>query len=72
MNRSTDRPARRPADPAPPQHYELDVHPEAPDSPWHATLRERGQSGGAEFDSPLQLLRHLARLTLMERQGGLR
>ena len=51
-----------------PTSFRLEVQPETPTRPWHATLRlESTQSDKApplEFDSPLDLARHLANLGL--------
>lgn len=52
--------------------FDLEVQPERAGTRWHASLLVRATGARADFDSPLQLLRYLARLTLDERQGGLR
>lgn len=52
--------------------FDLEVQPEGTSTRWHASLLVRETGARAEFDSPLQLLRYLARLTLDERRGGLR
>jgi hypothetical protein len=48
-------------DPAPIQRFALEVQPEDLHRPWHAWLRNGGGEA-LEFDSPLELLRHLLSL----------
>lgn len=66
----TDRPPP-PADP-PPQRFVLEVQPEAPGHAWQAVLVLCGSGTRVAFDSPLALLRFIARQTLEGRPGGLR
>lgn len=56
------------------RHFELDIRPAARDAAWRAALREPGTAAEAvEFDSPLELVRYLARLTYPQRgPSGLR
>jgi len=62
-----------PAAPAlPPQHFVLTVRPPSAGGEWHAWLLD---AAGAqlEFDSPLELMRHLAQLgRTTPPPGGLR
>lgn len=49
--------------PAPVHRFALAVTPESLQQRWHAVLRPEAASGEAlEFSTPLDLLRHLARL----------
>lgn len=60
------------AEPAATQRFALEVQPQGLLRPWHAWLRD-AEGRMVEFDSPLDLLRHL--LSLNETQppaGGLR
>lgn len=61
----------KPASPRP-LRFALAVRPETARTPWRATLVARDSGTRDEFDSPLELVRHLAALTLVDRQGGLR
>lgn len=45
------------------REYRLWVYPETQGQPWHATLEKSDHSERLEFDSPLELARHLANLT---------
>ncbi len=54
------------------QEYRLWVYPEAQGQPWHATLENSDRSERLEFDSPLELARHLANLTNPTPRGRLR
>lgn len=57
------------------RHFELDIRPAARDAAWRAALREVGMAPAQvmEFDSPLELVRYLARLTYPQRgPSGLR
>ncbi|WP_299425855.1 hypothetical protein [uncultured Meiothermus sp.] len=54
------------------REYRLWVYPETPSQPWHATLEKSDQSERLEFDSPLELARHLANLTSSALRGRLR
>jgi len=59
-------------DPATARRFALDVQPERLLQPWHAWLRD-SQGATLEFETPLDLLRHL--LSLNEQappSGGLR
>jgi len=52
--------------------FQLTVAPQAADRRWHALLVQ--QIGGTEvqheFDTPLELARHVARLSLPDLSGG--
>ncbi|WP_157202569.1 hypothetical protein [Calidithermus chliarophilus] len=50
----------------------LRIRPETAEQPWHATLEDREGSGRLEFDSPLELARHLAQVGHLEPRGKLR
>lgn len=56
--------------------FELELQPQTAAQPWRATLRQPGSDRVVQFDSPLDLARHLAQLTLDEptapRHRGLR
>lgn len=54
------------------REYRLWVYPETQDQPWHATLEQSDPSERLEFDSPLELARHLANLTNPIPPGRLR
>lgn len=57
------------------RHFELDFRPAARDADWRAWLREVGMAPAqaVQFDSPLERVRHLARLTCPQRgPSGLR
>lgn len=54
------------------QEFRLLVQPEAQDQPWHATLEKADHSERLEFDSPLELARHLANLGNPAPKGRLR
>ena len=57
----------------PPEEFHLVVHhrPDDAQHPWLATLREPGATH--RFETPFELMRHLAlRLTAPRRGGGLR
>lgn len=62
-----------PADPAPAvQRFVLEVRALDGGRSWRATLQRDPAGGRVEFDSPLALLRYLARLAPIDRRGGLR
>lgn len=46
--------------------FQLEVQPETPLRPWHATLRSEHHRP-LEFETPLELARHLANLGLEQR-----
>lgn len=70
MSIGQDDPASKPeAFPLP--TYWLEVQPDAPGQPWHATLEKSDHSERLEFDSPLELARHLVSLGCKP-GGGLR
>lgn len=48
---------------AAPTRFELELQPDSPSQRWRATLRAAGSDEVVQFDSPLALARHLARLT---------
>lgn len=55
------------------RHFRLEVRVPQGDLSWSATLCERGTPGpGQVFGTPLDLARHLARLTAPADPGGLR
>lgn len=60
-----------PAPPAP-QRFVLEVQPEAPGRRWQAVLVLGDDGTRLAFDTPLALLRFIARQTLPQRPGGLR
>ncbi|RIH84823.1 hypothetical protein [Calidithermus roseus] len=50
----------------------LSIRPETAEQPWHATLENRERFERVEFDSPLELARHLAHLGQLEPKSKLR
>ncbi|MCX7784068.1 MAG: hypothetical protein N2318_10565 [Meiothermus sp.] len=54
------------------REYRLWVYPETQSQPWHATLEKTDHSERLEFDSPLELARHLSSLTNPTPRGRLR
>ncbi|MBO1437548.1 hypothetical protein [Meiothermus sp. CFH 77666] len=54
------------------REYRLWVYLETQSQPWHATLEKTDLSERLEFDSPLELARHLASLTNPVPRGRLR
>ncbi len=54
------------------REYRLWVYPETHYQPWHATLEKSDHSERLEFDSPLELARHLTSLTDSPPCGRLR
>jgi hypothetical protein len=64
----------RPAPPPPQElHIEIRLLPTGAEHPWRATLREHDSTQEVAFDSPFDLMRHLAqRLTAPRRPTGLR
>lgn len=57
------------AEAAPAQRFELTLQPERLQQPWHAWLRD-AEGGVREFDTPLDLLRHLLTLNECVPPGG--
>ncbi len=56
-------------------HFVLTVTPETPARPWHARLLPALCNDERHFDSPLELMRHLAQLQAVDapaRAGGLK
>ena len=51
--------------------FELEVRTATAEGPWRATLRALPDGAPVAFDSPLALLRHIARQTVGESPGGL-
>lgn len=58
--------------PPPALRFTLELRPETDRSRWCATLVARDSGVRSEFHSPLELVRHLAALSLDHRPGGLR
>ena len=52
--------------------FTLELRPQTDRSRWCATLVARDSGVRSEFHSPLELVRHLAALSLDHRPGGLR
>ena len=57
--------------------YRLRVHPHSPNRPWHATLEHPNPEHSddtqrLEFNSPLELVAHLERLSKTQSKRGLR